>query len=847
MPAFPIPSDPAVPARLAALVRRGASRLGVLAAMAAMALLAGASPPARGQTLLSEATALREQIAAHARAGATQAQGEALARLAEIDRSARSLNDLGLFISDQGDFARAQALLAEAVAAAPADQRGLYQANLALNLRRQFLDPQAETLLEEALRQIDAYDGPLTGWRRCNLSRSKAVALLQRSRIAERRGQLDRALALAGDAQQAAAAALEQVPFGARADERALVAADLANAIRREVYVHVQAQRADAAEQALQRWRDLAQRAGLGVAVLAQAQAAQAALEMSRQRFADAETAARAADGLYQQQQLAPHHLSRVTVLETWLAALWAQQRAAEAAPLLDRLDRAAAGHPAAEPVVQMPLLRGLVYLDGGRAAEAVALFEAQAGRMQATAGAGSLSHAEATGLAAAAQWAAGNPAQRDGARAALGQAVGVLSAPLNAGAPDGSGLRSLIRQRVVQAWVASQAVAAGPPPAQAFTLMDWSGNSPVQQAVTQAAVRMAIRDTGLRELVRSEQDLRRAIDALTRSGGDDGRSSRPPAPAVAAAVNTRVQALQAELAEVAGRIRSRHPDYASLTQPVVPTPEQVTRALQPGEGLLVVAPHGDHTLLWLIRANAPMVSHRVALPAARLQALVSRLRSTLEFPEQGRLPPFDRAASAELHRLLIQPVQADLKGLRHLVVAAQGPLASLPLAVLAPDDGKPYSDADWLIRHMAVSQSPSLHAWLATRSLPARGDAPLTLLGWGDPQFGKPAGVAETRRKAPAAVRPAAAFALTRAAAKATSRDAPDPGEAFPSLPETRDELMAMAQALGADPQRQLFLGAQATRDSILEASRSGRLAQSRVVAFATHGLKAGQWPGLD
>ena len=59
--------------------------------------------------------------------------------------------------------------------------------------------------------------------------------------------------------------------------------------------------------------------------------------------------------------------------------------------------------------------------------------------------------------------------------------------------------------------------------------------------------------------------------------------------------------------------------------------------------------------------------------------------------------------------------------------------------------------------------------------------------------------------------------------------------------LPETAAELATMARVLGADIDR-LFLGARATETLV----KSGILADTRVVAFATHGLVAGELKGL-
>jgi CHAT domain-containing protein len=67
-----------------------------------------------------------------------------------------------------------------------------------------------------------------------------------------------------------------------------------------------------------------------------------------------------------------------------------------------------------------------------------------------------------------------------------------------------------------------------------------------------------------------------------------------------------------------------------------------------------------------------------------------------------------------------------------------------------------------------------------------------------------------------------------------------------IPTLPETRDELLAMASTLKADTASDVLLGAQATRASVLAANKSGLLANKRVLAFATHGLMAGDLPNL-
>src|SRR5262249_19975286 len=64
-----------------------------------------------------------------------------------------------------------------------------------------------------------------------------------------------------------------------------------------------------------------------------------------------------------------------------------------------------------------------------------------------------------------------------------------------------------------------------------------------------------------------------------------------------------------------------------------------------------------------------------------------------------------------------------------------------------------------------------------------------------------------------------------------------------LPPLPETRGEILRMAEVLGADPNRDVYLGVRANERIVGQAD----LASYRVVAFATHGIAAGALDGLD
>jgi CHAT domain-containing protein len=64
-----------------------------------------------------------------------------------------------------------------------------------------------------------------------------------------------------------------------------------------------------------------------------------------------------------------------------------------------------------------------------------------------------------------------------------------------------------------------------------------------------------------------------------------------------------------------------------------------------------------------------------------------------------------------------------------------------------------------------------------------------------------------------------------------------------LPPLPETKDEILAMAQALNANMNTDVILGDKATRRSVLQQNLKDR----RIIAFSTHGLVAGDLPKLS
>jgi len=234
---------------------------------------------------------------------------------------------------------------------------------------------------------------------------------------------------------------------------------------------------------------------------------------------------------------------------------------------------------------------------------------------------------------------------------------------------------------------------------------------------------------------------------------------------------------------------------------------------------------------------------HRAAMDQARLQQVVATLRASLEsLGTQGKLTPFNDGLAHEAFQTLLGPLAAEMADRPQWIIAASGALARLPLSVLQTQPRAAGAPPAWLIRQVSLSQVPSVGAWLSLRALPRRQMPQQALMAWGDPAFSPAPAAGQAHAVRNLAVPPSADL-------KDLERELPDGAKlyhAIPPLPETRDELQQLARALQADPQRDLVLGAQATRASVLKANQSGQLAQRKVLAFATHGLMAGDLPRL-
>ena len=421
--------------------------------------------------------------------------------------------------------------------------------------------------------------------------------------------------------------------------------------------------------------------------------------------------------------------------------------------------------------------------------------------------------------------------------------------------------------QRIIEAYfnlLVDQGDNAKDAAAETFALADAVRGHAVDRSLAEASARESAKDAALAEAVRTQQDLNKQVEASL--GALNNLLSLPPGgerDQEVKAVTAQIADLRARRDAAAQQIDSRFPAYARLINPPPPSIAEVQAALRPGEAMLSFYFGRTASFVWATPKQGAVAFARIPLKAIELDAAVQELRKALE-PEVARveeIPPFDVGAAYRLYAGLLAPVESGWKDAKNLIVVTNGALGELPLGLLPTADvevdaqARPlfagYRAVPWLARAHAVTVVSSVSAFLTLRALPAGSPAREKLVGFGDPYFSAaeaaeaesvaandatqvdaPQGDAETTRGAPLRLR------------AAPNTEGVDKAELamLPRLPDTRPELIAMAQALGVDPAKALHLG----RDANERTVETLDLARYRVVAFATHGLIPGDLDGL-
>jgi CHAT domain-containing protein/tetratricopeptide (TPR) repeat protein len=400
-----------------------------------------------------------------------------------------------------------------------------------------------------------------------------------------------------------------------------------------------------------------------------------------------------------------------------------------------------------------------------------------------------------------------------------------------------------------VRAGIATEPAFAG----EAFDTAQWASQSAAGAAVQQLGARFAAGNDALAALIRESQD-RSAMLRAKKKLLFDAVAAQGQGGAVEALRNEVVDG-QARLTALNARLSREFPGYVALASPRPLKIEEVQQLVGPDEALLFLLVGDKETSVFAITRDQSLW-RTVPLGGQELSGKVAEFRRGLDLNEfnrnlsTGKPVLFDLALASELYVGLLGPVESLIRDKPHLLVVPTATLTALPFHLLVtekparpaqkPEDLAVYRDAQWLIRRQAVSVLPSVASLKALRGFARNDVAAKPMVGFGDPSFGADQPGTAPGRQLATARNPQQTRAYTDFW-KGDGADRSRLAEALPALPDTADELKAVAANLGA-PLSDIHLGRDASETTVKRLP----LADYRVVYFATHGLVAGDIKGL-
>ncbi len=241
-------------------------------------------------------------------------------------------------------------------------------------------------------------------------------------------------------------------------------------------------------------------------------------------------------------------------------------------------------------------------------------------------------------------------------------------------------------------------------------------------------------------DLVRREREIRQAINAkaqrLIQLRAQNGSRQEIET------FDKEIRTLEDEYQQVQVAIRKASPAYAALTQPQPLALKEIQQLLEPNTVLLEYSLGDERSYLWAVTQDSlktfalPKGEEIKKLAQDVYQLLTARsVTKSLETPaqRQERIAQADKQfqqASAELSRMILAPVAAEL-GTKRLVVVADGALQYVPFSALPVSSQRPL-----ILDHELVSLPSASSLAIQRQTLANRKPAPKTLAVIADPVF---------------------------------------------------------------------------------------------------------------
>lgn len=413
-----------------------------------------------------------------------------------------------------------------------------------------------------------------------------------------------------------------------------------------------------------------------------------------------------------------------------------------------------------------------------------------------------------------------------------------------------------------------------------AFETLQWTQMASAAQALSGAESRLAVSNAGIAQLIRKKQNLvsnyQRSTNRLVIE-----ISNENPAAEKLGLFRSRLDDIENELKSVDKELAGTGLDtlgIANITpislkdmQAMLREDEVLVTFLLPGiKQDAFTGSSGSSNRVIAVTRNAVMVGDIAEKSRSRLLEKIVTFRCAMAVADKGcanistiatrgsfSLTPtkkqpkkhsFPTALANELYEDLFSGVEELIGNKPNLIIAPPADLLSLPFQALVTGGPEATSlrKTNWLIRRHAISVIPSITSLRGLRVASAlRKPAQLPFLGIGDPIIGnknlKDINCGEVQTASLRAT--PGNFSLHDNKFGKSGYPIADVQKvaSLPRLQDTACELQSVRDTIGGNGAT-ILLRNEATEENIKSLSEQDKLANYRVISFATHGLIAGE-----
>ncbi len=400
-----------------------------------------------------------------------------------------------------------------------------------------------------------------------------------------------------------------------------------------------------------------------------------------------------------------------------------------------------------------------------------------------------------------------------------------------------GTTSRSLLQQSMAQARLAGQ-IDPAEALEQAFRLSQVNYNSAARAAYAMLANRVQQGDESRTRQMRDFTDLQRRQDQLQDEMSHFAAlPTSERRPDIEREIRAEMEALSTRINALGDDLKQQDLPFDALYRADPLSLAEVQAMLSPDEALVIfdigeLEEDWDYVFV-ATRDRAEWREMPIGLEA--MGHAIGDLRGSIDLrmgvragislkkPQTPDRNAYDLYAAHWIYQQTFGVIEDLIADKAHIYTELRGPMTAVPPQLLVRNDVADMAQADWLVRHHAISVIPSVQSLRLTTLArqTARADKPF--LGFADPVFGDGPATPDQQ---------VAGLDVTRAAMRG----------ALAPLPETATEVRAVARAVGAND---THVRAQATASEAQLKSES--LSDYRVLYFATHGLVAGDMVTAD